>query len=212
MKILIFVLALFVIINSGFAQVDEKSGRQFYKNGDWEFGYSLSIGSGNKHKTGTNSFYFSYDSSQYYYSYDQTVKDAYVPLGVSIGYYIINGLSIEPELSLLLSSDGVSVSMLGNICYTFYISKKSIYPYIKLGYGLSENPNTSESLEFNTINASVGIKLTYRSGMAFRIEINYRNSSGSSSYYYSNQSSSSSFTSETILNLISISFGASILF
>jgi len=198
MKRIIFILAIFLIITSGYAQVDEKSERKFYKQGDWEFGFALNIG-GSSEQTNQTSTYNSY-------TYDDTEKAPCLSLGVSTGYYIINGLSIEPEFNINLYSWEISTSLLGNLCYTFYLPQKNIYPYIKLGYGLSSGPGSSSLFEFldlKTINAAVGIKLAYSSGMAFRIEINYRNLNGLYTDYY--------YTYDTTISVISISFGASIL-
>ena len=212
MKRIIFILVIFLIITSGYAQVDEKSVRKFYKQGDLEFGFALNIG-GSSEQTKQTSTYND-GSSQYYSTYDYTEKGLYTHLGVSTGYYIINGLSIEPEFNINLYSWEISASLLGNLCYTFYLPLKNIYPYLKLGYGLSSEPGGSslfESLDLKTINAGVGIKLTYSSGMAFRMEINYRNLNGSNTDSYSYQYSSGSDTYETTTSAISISFGASIL-
>jgi len=212
MKRIIFILAIVLIITSGYAQVDEKSERKFYKQGDWEFGFALNIG-GSSEKTKQTSTY-SDGSSQYSYTYDNTEKGFYSHLVVSTGYYLINGLSIEPEFDLNLYNWEISASLLCNLCYTFYLPQKNIYPYLKLGYGLSGEPGSSDLFEFldiKTINAGVGIKLTYSSGMAFRMEINYRNLTGSNTYSYSYESSSGSDTYETTTSVISISFGASLL-
>jgi len=46
MKRLNFILAVLLIITSGSAQVNEKSERKFYKQSDWEFNISSSIGRG----------------------------------------------------------------------------------------------------------------------------------------------------------------------
>ena len=204
MKRIIFILTTFLIITSGYAQLSEKSERKFYKQGEWEFGFALNIG-GSSEQTKLTSTY-SDGSSQYYSTYDYTEKGFYTHLGVSTGYYIINGLAIEPEFDINLYNWEISASLLGNLCYTFYLPQKNIYPYLKLGYGLSSQPGSSNLFEFldiKTINAGVGIKLTYSSGMAFRLEINYRNLAGSNTGYYSNY--------DTITSVISISFGASIL-
>ncbi len=205
MKRIFFILIIFVIITSGYAQVSEKSERKFYKQSDWEFGFALNIGVSNEQTKQTSTY--SDGSSQYSYTYDYTEKGFYTHLGVSTGYYIINGLSIEPEFDLNLYNWEISVSILGNLCYTFNLPQNNIYPYLKLGYGLSTEPGSSslfESLDLKTINAGVGIKLTYSSGMAFRMEINYRNLKGSNTDYYS--------TYDTNTSVIAISFGASILF
>jgi len=205
MKRIFFILIIFVIITSGYAQVSEKSQRKFYKQGDWEFGFALNIGVSSEQTKQTS--IYSDGSSQYSYTYDYTEKGFYTHLGVSTGYYIINGLSIEPEFDLNVYNWEISASLLANLCYTFYLPQKNIYPYLKLGYGLSTEPGTSSLFEFldiKTINAGVGLKLAYSSGMAFRMEINYRNLKGSNTDYYS--------TYETTTSVISISFGASVLF
>jgi hypothetical protein len=213
MKRISFILAILLIITSGYAQVNEKSERQFYKQGDWELCFSANIGSSSAQTKGT--IVESYDdSSQSYYNYENNEKGIFLQLGVSTGYYIINGLSIEPELNLILYFDEISVSVLGNLCYTFYFPQKNIYPYLKLGYGLSDEHGDSylsKSLSLKTINAGAGLKIMYFPGMAFRVEINYRNLNGSDGYSYSYPSYTSSNTDETTISVISVSLGISIL-
>ena len=116
----------------------------------------------------------------------------------------------------MLNFEGFSVSMLGNLCYTFYFPQKNIFPYLKLGYGMSNNGNNSnglfESLDFKTLNAGAGLKYMYFSSLALKMEINYRNLSGSNTNSYSDQYSSSSTKYEITTSVISISVGISILF
>ena len=199
MKRIIRVLAIFLIITSGYAQVNEKPERQFYKRGDWEFRYSSNIGS------------ISIQTIDPTY-YNHTESGIYVNIGIATGFYIINGLSIEPELDINLCSEGLSLSVLGNLCYSFYIPQKNIYPYVKLGYGVSNDPkNTDElftKLDFKTINASAGVKFMYFRGMAFITEINYRNLSGSYTFY---QGTPDAYTTESKSSIISVLVGISIL-
>ena len=199
MKRIIRVLAIFLIITSGYAQVNEKPERQYYRQGDWEFRYSSNIGS------------ISIQTIDPTY-YNHKENGIYVNVGVSTGFYIINGLSIEPELDINLCSEGLSLSVLGHLCYTFYIPQKNIYPYVKLGYGVSNDPkNTDElfaKLDFKTINASAGVKFMYFRGMAFITEINYRNLSGSNTFY---EGTPDSYTTESKSSIISVLVGISIL-
>ncbi len=203
MKRIIFTLIIFIIIPLGYAQVNEESDRQFYKQGNWEIGFSLNIG------------YVQTIGEPDYYS-DNTADWIYLNLGVSTGFYIINGLSIEPELDINSYSGGISVSILGNLCYTFYLPQNNIYPYVKLGYGLSSeiSKNFSDSndlfgsLDYNTINLSAGVKIMYFPGMTFKTEINYRNLSGSNTFY---QGTPDSYTTETTTSIISVLLGISIL-
>ena len=199
MKRIIRVLAISLLITSGYAQVNEKPERQFYKQGDWEFRYSSNIGS-----IGIQTIDPTY--------YNHTESGIYLNIGIATGFYIINGLSIEPELDINLCSEGLSLSVLGNLCYTFYIPQKNIYPYVKLGYGVSNDPkNTDElftKLDFKTINASAGVKFMYFRGMAFITEINYRNLSGSYTFY---PGTPDAYTTESKSSIISVLVGISIL-
>ena len=198
MKKINFILAIFLIITSGNAQVNEKSERKFYKQGDWEFGFSSNIGSISiKTIDPTN--------------YEYTENGIYLNVGISTGFYLINGLSIEPEFDINLCSEGLSLSVLGNLCYSFYIPQKNIYPYIKLGYGISNDPKNTdelfENLNFKTVNAGVGVKFIYFPGMAFMTEINYRNLSGSNTFY---QGTPDTYTIESTSSIISVLVGISI--
>ena len=199
MKRIIRVLAISLLITSGYAQVNEKPERQFYKQGDWEFRYSSNIGS------------ISIQTIDPTY-YNHTENGIYLNLGLSTGFYIINGLSIEPELDINLCSEGFSLTVLGNLCYTFNIPQKNIYPYIKLGYGLSNDPKNTEdlfeNLDFKTVNAGAGVKFMYFPDMAFVVEINYRNLSGSTTFY---QGTPDAYTTESTSSIISVLVGISIL-
>jgi len=199
MKRMILISSIFLIIISGYAQINEKQERQFYKQGDWEFRFSSNIGSISIQTIDPT-------------NYEYTENGIYLNVGIATGFYIINGLSIEPELDINLCSEGLSLSVLGNLCYSFYIPQKNIYPYVKLGYGVSNDPkNTDElfaKLDFKTINASAGVKFMYFRGMAFITEINYRNLSGSNTFY---QGTPDSYTTESTSSIISVLVGISFL-
>jgi Outer membrane protein beta-barrel domain len=208
MKRLVFVLTTFLIITSGYAQVDEKSERKFYKQSDWEFGFSSNIGSSTVKTVQPEGW----NNGLPYGSYEYTENWLYLNLGVSTGFYLFNGLSIEPELDINSYAETISVSILGNLCYTFYLPQKKIFPYVKLGYGLSNYPENSvdifNNIDFKTINVGAGVKLMYYSGMTFRVELNYRNLNGSNTFY---PDQPDSYTIETTTSVISISLGVSIL-
>ena len=199
MQRIIRVLAIFLIITSGYAQVNEKPERQFYKQGDWEFRYSSNIGSISIQTIDPT-----------YYNYEE--NGIYLNIGIATGFYIINGLSIEPELDINLCSEGLSLSVLGNLCYSFYIPQKNIYPYLKLGYGVSNDPKNTEdlfeNLDFKTVNAGAGVKFMYFPDMAFVAEINYRNLVGSNTFY---QGTPDAYTTESTSSIISVLVGISIL-
>jgi len=208
MKIISLMSAIFLIVVSGYAQVNEKSERKFYKQGDWEIGITTNIGSSSVQTMGPHSWN---DSLKYHDFSEDTKKWIYVHLGISTGYYIINGLSIEPEVSLNSYAEGFSVSILGNLNYTFDLPQKNIYPYVKLGYGLSNDPENKdglfESLYYKTINAGVGLKFMYFPHMAFKVEINYRNLNGSNTFF---PNTPDPYKTETTTSIISVSIGVSI--
>lgn len=199
MKKINFILVTFLIITSGNAQVNEKSERKFYKQGDWELGFSSNIGSMNIQTIQPN-------------NYEYSESGIYLNIGLSTGFYIINGLSIEPELDINLCSEGFSVSILSNLCYTLNLPQKKFFPYVKLGYGLSNDPKNTvdlfSNIDFKTINAGAGVKLMYFPSMAFKMEINYRTLSGS---YISYPDTPDSYTTESTTSVFSISIGLSIL-
>ncbi len=215
MKYISLILIIFQISATNYAQVNEKLARQFYKQGDWEFGFSANIGGSNQKNKGSYTYGYNDGSQPSTYTYNYNEKGIYTHLGISTGYYLIDGLSIEPELNLNFNFEGFSVSILGNLCYTFYFPQKNIFPYLKFGYGMSnngDNPNgLFESLDFKTINAGAGLKFMYFSGLAFKMELNYRNLSGTNTFSYSDQYSSNSSKYEITTSVISISVGISIL-
>lgn len=204
-----------------YPQVKEIRGRTHFKKGDFEFGFSANLGqSTTTTKENYNSYNY-YDSTISEYESEYSHGSIFLQIGANVGYYILDGLSIEPELDLRLLGGEFYVSLLGNVCYSFYIPQKSIYPYVKLGYGLSglneyyygESRGLFESLDYRTINASAGLKLIYSSSTALRMEINYRNISGSNEYSYPvYYSYSDSRESEITVTVISLSMGLSILF
>jgi len=213
-KIVLLLISLLITYSSS-AQVKEIKGRQSFNQGDFEISFYTNLG---KYSSSTKEI-STYSGSQ---PYESSYSDGsiYLQVGASVGYYILNGWSIEPELDINLSFDGTSTSLLGNLCYTFYIPRKNIYPYIKLGYGLSNyhaghysnnSEGLFESLDYKTLNAGAGLKFKYSSGLALRMEINYRNLSGSNSYYYSDQYYSTSNKSETTISIISLAIGISVL-
>jgi hypothetical protein len=215
MKRTFFVLATLLIITSGYAQVNEKSERQFYKQGDWEFSFSSNIGSSSVQTTGPHSWTLA-NTPHYSDYYEDTENWIYLSLGVSAGFYIIKGLSIEPEFDINSYADGWSVTILGNLCYTFNLPQNNIYPYVKVGYGLSNEPTNSdydsnglfEDLNLKTINAGVGLKFMYYPRIEFKTEINYRSLTGSKTFY---QGTPDSYSTQTATSIISVLIGISIL-
>lgn len=224
MKAKIFFIAILLMVNL-YPQVREIKSLSILKQGDFEFSIGTNIGLGiSKQNTTINNL--SYDDSLYHESsYSSDNRSFNLILTASVAYCIIDGLEFEPEFDLnLLTDHDISVTILGNILYNFVIPGKRVIPFLKAGYGLSNlfspnseynyGPNTEKSdNSFNTkvFNAGIGLKYFYSSETAIRLEINYRNHSGSyvSSYDYAYQTGTRN--TEIVMNSFSICLGFLIL-
>ena len=139
-------------------------------------------------------------------------------------YYIIDGLSIEPEIVIALvapdsgpSSD--AFSFLGNLAYTFSSPGSYVAEFIRAGYGISnglqiptgEKPflfqlNEGSGTSFSSVSLlhlGVGLKFLIGAHAAIRTELFYLSQSYSSS--------SSGFSADSWNGMIGIQFGISLL-
>ena len=109
----------------------------------------------------------------------------YMVLSVSPAYYIIDGLSIEPEYNLnAVEGSQPSHSILLNLSYTYFVEGTKIAPFVHAGYGISNSqgipslPNVmvrvSDKMDVTILNAGGGLKILVGSGAALRFEVNYR--------------------------------------
>ena len=208
-----------------YSQVREIKSISFLSQGDFEVNFSTNLGAAFSSYGSTNtskSFNF-YDStySTNTYSSDQSSRDFLLLLSASVGYYFIDGLSFEPEFDVnLITDDEISISILANLTYNFSTSNKKTYPYIKIGYGLSNyvthynyyGGSSDNSLDTKVFNAALGIKLAYTSGSVMRLELNYKYYSNSGSYSYSDPYIQTSIETESSIDALSMAFGYSILF
>lgn len=219
----IIMLSVIIPIMYIHPQVREIESRSYFKQGDVEFNFSTNIGVGfstsNVFQTTRN--FSPYDSSYNEYSYNYSNRPFNLLFTASIGYCIIDGLTIEPELDINLITDAeISISLLGNLSYTFHIPKKNTYPFIKLGYGLSNyysdhyygysNESGGSSLDTRVFNAGAGLKFLYTSGMALKLEINFKNYNYSTSSSYANEYYQNTTKIDGDMNVISLSIGFSI--
>lgn len=209
MKLKIIFIVLILSMNL-YPQVREIKSRSYFKQGDIEANFSTNLGAG------FPSFESS-ESNQYYSEYDS--RPFIFLITASIGICVFDGLEAEPEFDLNLITDAeISTSILVNVTYNFNIPRKNIYPFLKLGYGISNYQNDGyyyyldrdNSMDTGVFNAGGGLKLVYSSGMAMKLEINYRRYSYSNSYtdYYDQNS----YETDTLVEALSFSIGYSILF
>ena len=220
----IILLSVIIQLIYIYPQVREIESRTYFKQGDFEFNFSTNLGVGfsTSNVTQINHNFSQYDTSYYEYSYEYSDRPFNLLFTASLGYCIIDGLTIEPELDINLITDAeTSISLLGNLCYTFNIPKKLTYPFIKLGYGLSNyssdryygypNESGGSSLDTRVLNVGGGLKLVYSSGFAMKLEINFKNYNYSTSSSYTNQYSKNSTKMDGDMTVISLSIGFSIL-
>ncbi len=222
-KIILFLVI--ISMASMNSQVREVESISSFKQGDFEVNFSTNLGAGFLKTTSTNTDqYFNYNDSIYYsqsYNSEYSSREFLFLFSASIGYYFIDGLSFEPEFDVnLITDDEVSISILANLTYNFSTTSKKTYPYVKVGYGLSNyvtyydyyGGSTDNSLDTQVFNAALGIKMIYTSGSMMRLELNYKYFSNSRSNSYADQYNQSSIESNTGIDALTIAFGYSILF
>ncbi|MFO7524506.1 MAG: outer membrane beta-barrel protein [Ignavibacteriaceae bacterium] len=205
MKTHIIIIIVSLLLCSGYAQVKELSSNQYYDTGDLEFSLSMNLG-----RESTKEKYVSTDQNEYF-PHDYTDASTYFHIGVTAGYFLLPGLSVEPELNFNFSNGSIAI-IIGNISYTFFNPVKNIYPYIKIGYGITNyNPDYFYSTDMNDmdlariINSGVGLKIKYSSSFAMKFEINYRNMQTSGKWYNSGDI-------EIHKNIISLTLGIAVLY
>ncbi len=109
----------------------------------------------------------------------------YVMLNADVGYYLLDGFSIEPQLGLLATENTFpSRSALLNLSYAHRISTSAIALFIRSGYGISNSLSSpevgfvpvriNEISNVHLINAGVGAKILVTENVALNIEMNYR--------------------------------------
>jgi len=213
MRSFIFIALLnFLLIAPITAQVKIIPERQNFNQFDWECSISTSLGIS---KTSSKS---SYENGINYLSDD---KSAYSEFILSIGFFILEGLSIEPEINFSDYFSNPYISLIGNVCYTLNIPRKNIYPFAKIGYGISgfnkdeyyygyndETNGLFGSLDAKVISASLGIKYISSSTIAYRLEVTYKNFSNSYSVLepYNQYTQQFDISRETIAIIFGVSF------
>ncbi len=154
-----------------------------FKEGDVELSFSGSIGS------------WSPPSTPDY----KIESENYASFYIVPGYYVVNGLSIEPELGLMAmekSKPGQYVLM--NLSYTYLIPDSKIGCFVRAGYGLAnafEYPfgngivvPASDKFNVGVLNLGAGAKFLISSNVLIRAEFNFKQHSWTYEYnstYYS---------------------------
>ncbi len=187
-----------------------QNDRYAFTKGSWELNLSGDIGS----QTSTSK----YESGGY--SQEYSSDHTYFQLHIIPGYFIIDGLSFEPELDFLfLENSKPSYSLIPNLSYTYLLpSNSKLALYVRGGYGLSNSYNlfgllirTSNSLDVGVINLGAGIKFLATENFSIRTEINYRRTSYTDEYSYSDPYYSYSSKTKNTLSNVRLLLGLSII-
>jgi len=190
MKSLIAAISLLLIASS--------TGNAQFKKGDVEFSFSGSAGS------------WARDHSENYTSGSSNSNSGtrmYGFFALCPGYYLVNGLSAEPEVNLIAISHDTPIEyLLLGVSYTYLRPNSKIAPFIRLGYGVSNSlqmPGMTvypdrfcDKLGVSVVNVGAGAKFLLTRSILFRTELNYKthgwsmwDNSGSeshnSNYHYS---------------------------
>jgi hypothetical protein len=206
----ILVALIIIFVSSSNAQVKNISERQYFRQFDWEVSTSIALGLS---KTSIES------TSQYMVNGGRD-EEFYSDISLTLGYFLLDGLSLEPELDYHFFPNDASFSLIANLSYTLYIPQKSIYPFFKVGYGKSaysgsdygyfegESEHLLGSLNSKIINAAIGIKIIQSSSFAMKLELNYKylTSHKNVNEYYVEP-----YEFDTTTSVLSIKFGGSFL-
>lgn len=101
-----------------------------------------------------------------------------------LGFFVVEGLELEPELLFLLSSGSDPVYMLnGNVSYNFLTQGKGI-PFLLVGYGLANTvpvfnvPFIRTDFRVDVLNLGGGVKAFLSEDIALRLEYRYQKFTG----------------------------------
>ena len=125
------------------------------------------------------------------------------------GYYVIDGLSIEPELFwTAIESERPMFSLAANASYTFRPSDANVSPFLLAGYGIGNGIPTfqrlmfraSDEMDVSVLNLGGGVKYFLSKDIGLRAEYRYQR-------FHQEEGSS-----ETTANWHTILFGFSVFF
>ena len=181
-----------------------------FKKGDVELSFSGSVGSWSDRYSDSYSGGTSYSSSD---------SHNYVFLAVSPGYYLADGLSVEPELSLIAAEESKPIQyLLMDLSYTYLLPNSNVAPYARAGYGVSNSVQmagmtvlpieASSKFNIGVFNAGAGVKFLLNRYVVLRTEINYKSHAWSNIEDYGFGMSDKS---ESMMSFFGLQFGFSVL-
>lgn len=138
-----------------------------FKQGDFELGFTGTAGWQN-------------------YSSANNISMKYASLSLLPGYYVIDGLSIEPEIGMtFIERIKPAFFFVGNLSYTFLLPPRMpIGVFARIGYGVANSSHIPGEIFYsggyldtksNIFNLGVGAKFLLDPKVYIRSEIIYRN-------------------------------------
>lgn len=169
MKRIIFLSALVLIFAS--------ESRAQFEQGRSEISFLGSLGS--------DSYKQSYGGA---YPFSSSQNQTYLSLATTYDYYVSNGFSLEPEVSMAwIERSSPAIFLLANLSYTHMIPHSNVAAFGRVGYGIAngaESPmyegaliKMMDGLKIGVFNAGVGTKILASKSVIVRLELNYRSQS-----------------------------------
>jgi hypothetical protein len=160
------------------------------KQGMWELSLSGNVGtsSGSTEKT-TGGLTIK----------SEIAASGYLSFALRPGYYVIDGLVLEPEILWTANEDAPpSLSFTGNLAYHFVVPQSRMAPFVLAGYGRANGIPSFQRLERRTdgfdvsvLNIGAGMKFFVALRVALRIEYRFQR------YGYETSSSGGVFVNST---------------
>ena len=143
----------------------------------------------------------------------------YVTLAARCGYFVYEGLSIEPEVALTAMEGTEPAHVLAaNISYTFFPANSTVCPFVLGGIGISNaipfGPNpigkTTDGMDVFMLGAGAGVKVFLAESAALRFEYRYQRFSYDYEYITSYYPTIKKSTMDYAVNMHRVFVGVSI--
>ncbi len=129
----------------------------------------------------------------YAYSFSQDEK--YLSFATTYDYYVLNGFSLEPEVSMTwIERSKPAFYLLANVSYTQMLPQSNVALFGRIGYGIANSEeipiyaggavHVTDALKVGIFNAGVGTKVLISKSALVRLELNYKSQSWKSDYAY----------------------------
>lgn len=195
------------LILSSYFLLSESTKAQTQK-GAWEFSVSGTVGSlvtaavVQSQQFGTQKF--------------ESDPMAYAALAFRPGYYIVNGLAIEPEFQwYALARQSPRFPLSGNLSYNLFFPNSRVIPFLLAGYGVSNSGpvlvpgvrfKVSDEMNVHVLNLGAGAKLFVGENVAFRSEYRFQRFSHTQEFSFPQLSS----TTNTVYQYHNLLVGISV--